>query len=65
MPDKKCSKCGEEKPTTEFYPHTKTGKPRGVLCSTCNSALGLFVDDPENLRSAARYLELHRGQNNG
>lgn len=34
-----------------------TGKVRGLLCSRCNSAIGLLYDCPEILQSAARYLE--------
>jgi hypothetical protein len=30
---------------------------RGLLCSVCNRALGLFLDDPSILRKAADYLE--------
>jgi hypothetical protein len=37
--------------------HT-TGEFRGILCKTCNRALGLFRDNPDILRSAATYLEL-------
>ncbi len=33
---------------------------RGMLCRTCNSALGLFKDNPEILRSGASYLEESR-----
>ena len=33
-----------------------TGKVRGLLCSPCNMALGLFKDKPLSLVSAAKYL---------
>lgn len=29
---------------------------RGLLCKLCNHAIGLFVDDPDILYAAARYL---------
>jgi hypothetical protein len=34
----------------------QTGKIRGVLCSRCNSGIGLFLDSPELLNAAIRYL---------
>ena len=34
----------------------KTGKFRGWLCNTCNSALGWLDDDPIKLRRALAYL---------
>jgi hypothetical protein len=34
----------------------ETGKVRGMLCFSCNAALGHFKDDPAVLRRAARYL---------
>jgi Recombination endonuclease VII len=36
--------------------HT-TGQPRGVLCQTCNTALGKFKDDPNRLRRAIAYID--------
>ena len=36
--------------------HT-TGNIRGLLCSRCNVGLGMFKDDVDMLRRAARYIE--------
>lgn len=36
--------------------HT-TGRIRGLLCNSCNRALGLLKEDSEILRKAARYLD--------
>jgi hypothetical protein len=33
-----------------------TGKIRGLLCMTCNRALGLFKDSPELLEKAKQYI---------
>lgn len=35
----------------------RTGEWRGLLCSRCNQAVGLFADNPALLRRAAAYLE--------
>lgn len=34
----------------------KTGAVRGLLCSNCNTAIGLLREDPELLARAAEYL---------
>jgi len=34
----------------------KTGKIRGLLCASCNRALGLFRDNTESLMEAIKYL---------
>jgi len=37
-----------------------TGRVRQLLCSACNTAIGMFRDDPELLERAAAYLRRHR-----
>jgi hypothetical protein len=37
----------------------KTGKVRGLLCTGCNTALGLMKDSPIRLEKAAEYLKRH------
>ncbi len=34
----------------------KTGKVRGLLCTSCNAALGAFADDPKLTQAATDYL---------
>lgn len=36
----------------------KTSEVRGLLCSPCNKALGLFRDDPETMKRAISYLRV-------
>lgn len=37
----------------------KTGVARGLLCRACNSGLGYFKDNTDNLSSAIKYLKKH------
>lgn len=34
---------------------------RGLVCTTCNSAMGHAKDDPALLRAMADYIEIHAG----
>jgi hypothetical protein len=49
--------CGNGKPNGLAVDHDHiTGKVRGLLCASCNTALGLLGDGPELLTVALAYL---------
>lgn len=66
----KCAICRTQLPKIDLYTdgpkrelhvdhcHT-TGKVRGLLCTLCNTGLGMFKDDTERLQSAIAYLALN------
>lgn len=52
----KCPICRHYKNLVRDHDH-KTNKFRGMICSTCNTGLGLFYDNPGLLRNAIEYLK--------
>lgn len=61
--DGACAICDADAPGTSHgfwhVDHCHTGgQVRGLLCSTCNTGLGSFRDQPSVLRRAAKYLEV-------
>lgn len=60
----KCAICGCKLNSSRYtrfagdHDH-KTGKLRGLLCTNCNTALGLFKDSIERLEMAKEYLIKH------
>ena len=58
-----CGLCGQApriKKLAVDHCHT-TGKIRDLLCGSCNTALGLFKDNPELMNKAADYIRKHNG----
>lgn len=62
----KCAVCGANNSQHKVYDRLcvdhchKTGLVRGLLCHTCNTAIGNLRDNPELCESAAAYLRLHK-----
>lgn len=54
----RCRICQQEKKLVIDHDHT-TDVVRGLLCSSCNSGIGLLQENPEILESAVAYLRLH------
>ncbi|MET9385308.1 endonuclease VII domain-containing protein [Streptomyces sp. NPDC002928] len=64
--ENRCMICGNEETAVDGKGNVKTlsvdhchetGRIRGLLCNTCNRAIGLLRDSPTLLREAAKYLE--------
>lgn len=47
----------ETKKLLEVLEYHTTGNIRGLLCNTCNRALGMFKDDINILHNAIIYLQ--------
>jgi hypothetical protein len=58
--DERCAICGirEDRSSPLVIDHNhSTGQFRGWLCGPCNRGIGFLRDNPDNLRSAADYVE--------
>lgn len=51
-----CEVCGEHTPRMAIDHDHSSGEVRGLLCSKCNTALGLLKDDPDRILSLLAYL---------
>ena len=51
-----CAICGERRRLGVDHNH-KTKAVRSLLCSPCNTAIGLFKEDTRRMRAAIEYLE--------
>lgn len=56
----KCKICNKKSPLVLDHDH-KTGAFRGLLCSKCNTGLGMFQDNTIILKRATEYLTKSEG----
>jgi hypothetical protein len=64
----KCGICGcvfINKKHTHIDHNHKTGTVRGLLCHGCNTAIGLFKESTNNLKSALKYLKKYSDKTTG
>lgn len=54
--DYRCASCGDVAPLCVDHDHA-TGEVRGLLCTRCNTALGLLREDTEIIVALAVYIE--------
>jgi hypothetical protein len=52
----KCSICERVQNILVVDHHHKTGKVRGLLCSNCNTGIGLLQDDSNIMQKATNYI---------
>lgn len=57
--DHKCLICGKTKFLVVDHCHTNN-RVRGMLCSTCNSAIGFFDEDEDIFLSAIKYINYYK-----
>lgn len=53
-----CHQAPQDSPLVVDHCHTG-GQVRGLLCSPCNTAIGLLKDNPSVITRAATYVESH------
>lgn len=51
-----CAICKDNTPKLFVDHDHMTGEVRGLLCHYCNTGIGLFMDNPDRLKSAIQYL---------
>jgi len=55
--DNLCSICNKDLKGRKHLDHNhETGQVRGILCSGCNTGLGMFLEDKKSLERAIEYL---------
>ena len=52
-----CACCGDPEPVLHVDHNHYTGEVRGLLCSDCNTGIGLLGDTLDAARAAVAYLE--------
>lgn len=55
-----CEACGEVKTRMAIDHCHDSNKVRGLLCSNCNTALGLLNEDVERMKALIQYIESHQ-----
>ena len=55
-----CQLCGSEDKLVPDHCH-ETGKVRGVLCGSCNRALGVLGDTKDSIQNVLTYLGVNNG----
>ena len=55
-----CKKTDDLRPNLSVDHDHVTGMVRGLLCTRCNSALGIVLEDVKTINAMAQYLELNQ-----